>query len=269
MVSTIKPMLFHIHKYMAIFICFFLLQYVFFCFSDCCDVALEHINCTIIQANEYSANSTCVYCPSTAIFATESADVENVTAFAEIGNVTDSPVNSTTMASSEFVNTTSQPLMLVTNETVIYNTTKHFVSPAQEYFLWVLTFLVICCTNPYSSLLIILPKQENESSTKNTALSSICTSFQLHWEIYGSTFVVNWYITILMRLLLLQFQEWGAQSGKWHQWHGFSVLVPQSMPSSCLDPGLPRHMSRSQNHWKGALVKHLWKTKITRSCLRQ
>ena len=113
---------------------FILLRYPF-CISDCCDVALEHINCTVIQANEYSANSTCVYCPSEATFATESADIENVTAFAEMGNVTDSAVNGTTVMSSEFVNSTSQPLILVTNETVIYNTTKHFVSPAQEYFL--------------------------------------------------------------------------------------------------------------------------------------
>ena len=113
----------------------FLLRY-FLYFPDCCDVALEHINCNVVQANEYSANSTCVYCPSTAIFTTVSADLENVTAFIETGNVTDSPVNGTTMmTSSEFINTTSQPLLLVTNETVIYNTTKHFVSPAEEYFL--------------------------------------------------------------------------------------------------------------------------------------
>ena len=97
----------------------------------------------MVQANEYSANSTCVYCPSTAIFATVSADSENVTAFVETGNVTDSPVNGTTMmTSSEFVNTTALPLLLVTNETIIYNTTKHFVSPAEEYFLLVLNFLV-------------------------------------------------------------------------------------------------------------------------------
>ena len=119
----------------AILFIYFLLQY-FSHFSDCCDVTLEHINCTVVQANEYSANSTCVYCPSTAIFATVSADSENVTAFVETGNVADSPVNVTTMmTSSEFVNTTVQPLLLVTNETIIYNTTKHFVSPAQEYFL--------------------------------------------------------------------------------------------------------------------------------------
>ena len=116
---------------------------IFLFFPDCCDVALEHINCSFVQANEYSTNSTCVYCPSTAIFATVSADSENVTAFVETGNVTDSPVNGTTMMkSSEFVNTTALPLLLVTNETIIYNTTKHFVSPAEEYFLLVLNFWV-------------------------------------------------------------------------------------------------------------------------------
>ena len=129
----------------AFLLIYFVLRYCFY-FPDCCDVALEHINCSVVQANEYSTNSTCVYCPSTATFATVSADSENVTAFVETGNVTDSPVNGTTMmTSSEFVNTTAQPLLLVTNETIIYNTTKHFVSPAEEYFLWVLNFLVPFC----------------------------------------------------------------------------------------------------------------------------
>ena len=129
----------------------FSIKHKFTFLTDCCDVALEHINCSSVGIGNYSLNTTCFYCPTTAIFSVASADTQNVTAFADSGNVTAfaDPSNVTTPAqngstvfSTTFTPdvTTSEPVYLLYNETLIYNTTKNFVSPAQEYFLWVYQF---------------------------------------------------------------------------------------------------------------------------------
>ncbi len=141
-----------------------------FVFSDCCDVAIEHVNCSALFGADLDLefiNSTCYYCPTFALAdqpaenSTVSADNYTTIYPAEFDSTstriysTPSPALTTdrylttsnnsgnttlafvaTILQSSLDGTTEFPSILERiNTSLVYNSTKHFVSPAQEYFL--------------------------------------------------------------------------------------------------------------------------------------